>query len=453
MSRPMNKCIAVLATAVATLGFSAPLFAQNASSLDELYEQAKRERSAATAERRQREQEFRAARNNQRQLVSDLKARVSSENARSENLKAQFDANELTLTEMQETLRIRVGDMGELFGVVRQMAGDAKGLIDSSLVSAQYPGRSDLLQRLAEAKALPSIDDLHELRLLLQHEMTESGKVVRFNTGIVDSGGSPLDAEVVRVGVFNLITDDKFLAYNLDTGTVYELARQPKARFRTMASGLYDANDGIHAMAVDPTFGSLLSLLIQAPSVKERIDQGGFVGYVIIALGIAGLLIGLWRMIALGGASAKVRSQLKSDTPNENNALGRILAVYDKNRETDTETLELKLDEAILKETPRLEKWQGAIKVIAAVAPLLGLLGTVTGMILTFQQITLFGTGDPKLMAGGISQALVTTMLGLFVAIPMVLLHSLVAGSSKNLIEILEEQSAGIIASQSEREA
>ena len=193
--------------------------------------------------------------------------------------------------------------------------------------------------------------------------------------------------------------------------------------------------------------------MIQAPSVKERIDQGGFVGYVIIGLGIVGLLIGLWRILALTGASAKVRSQLKSDTPNENNALGRILSVYDKNRDTDTETLELKLDEAILKETPKLEKWQGAIKVIAAVAPLLGLLGTVTGMILTFQQITLFGTGDPKLMAGGISQALVTTMLGLFVAIPMVLLHSVVAGSSKNLIEILEEQSAGIIASQSEREA
>jgi biopolymer transport protein ExbB len=206
-------------------------------------------------------------------------------------------------------------------------------------------------------------------------------------------------------------------------------------------------------MAVDPSRGSLLGLLIQAPSLKERIDQGGVVGYVIIGLGLIGVLIAVWRYLSLTISGSKIRSQLKSATPNAGNALGRILGVYHDNKDIDTETLELKLDEAILKEAPKLEKWQGSIKVLAAVAPLMGLLGTVVGMIATFQAITLFGTGDPKLMAGGISQALVTTVLGLVVAIPLVLLHSMVAGKSKGLIEILEEQSAGLIAKHSEEES
>jgi len=171
---------------------------------------------------------------------------------------------------------------------------------------------------------------------------------------------------------------------------------------------------------------------------------------VIIGLGIIGLLIALWRLLFLSGVSAGMRKQLKTSEASEKNPLGRILKVYDENRMNDTETLELKLDEAILREAPALEKWQGGIKVLAAVAPLLGLLGTVTGMIATFQAITLFGTGDPKLMAGGISQALVTTVLGLCVAIPLVLLHSWVAGRSRSLIEVLEEQTAGMIAQKAE---
>ncbi|MGD8637210.1 MAG: MotA/TolQ/ExbB proton channel family protein, partial [Gammaproteobacteria bacterium] len=213
----------------------------------------------------------------------------------------------------------------------------------------------------------------------------------------------------------------------------------------------FEASPGeVVGTAVDPSRGSLLGLLIQAPSLRERIDQGGVVGYVIIVLGVIGLLIAVWRLLYLSGVGAGIRKQLKSETPNEKNPLGRILKVYDDNVDTDTETLELKLDEAILREAPNLEKWQGGIKVLAAVAPLLGLLGTVTGMIATFQAITLFGTGDPKLMAGGISQALVTTVLGLCVAIPLVLLHSWVAGRSRGLIEILEEQTAGIIARKAE---
>ncbi len=228
------------------------------------------------------------------------------------------------------------------------------------------------------------------------------------------------------------------------------LARQPARRFSSLADGLFSATSGVVPMALDPSRGNILGLLIQAPSLMERIQQGGLVGYVILLLGSLGGLVSIERLITLARASRGIQAQLGSAVPKGDNALGRILQVYESNSTVDSETLGLKLDEAILREAPILEKWQGWIKVLAAVAPLLGLLGTVVGMIRTFQAITLFGTGDPKLMAGGISQALVTTVLGLTVAIPLVLLHSLVSGRSRTLVEILEEQSAGIIARHSD---
>jgi biopolymer transport protein ExbB len=157
-------------------------------------------------------------------------------------------------------------------------------------------------------------------------------------------------------------------------------------------------------------------------------------------------------MFVLNRISRRVRRQLNDSEVSTDNPLGRVLAVYESNRETSIESLELKMDEAIMRETPKLEAMQGTIKVFAAIAPLMGLLGTVVGMIRTFQTITLFGTGDPKLMAGGISQALVTTVEGLIVAIPLVFLHSVLTANSRALIEILEEQSAGIIARFSERD-
>ncbi len=422
------------------------------ANLDDLLRAAKDYRQKTASENAAREREFVSARNEQRSLLQKVQSDLNAENGRSASLKQRFDDNEVALAELEETKRIRVGDMGELFGVVRQVAGDTNGLVKSSLITAQYNARAgDLLSKLADATDLPSIEELDRLRILLLEEMVESGKVVSFDSPIVDSEGAPTSANVVRVGAFNLTTGDKFLDYDPDNQTIKELPRQPEPRFQSLAGGLASATGGTVPMAVDPSFGGLMRLLIQAPSPMERIAQGGFVGYVILGIGAIGLLIALMRLMALFTAGAKIRSQLKSDTPNTGNALGRILSVYHENRDVDTDTLELKMDEAILKETPRLESGQNTLKVLAAVAPLLGLLGTVTGMIETFQQITLFGTGDPKLMAGGISQALVTTMLGLFVAIPLVLLHSFVAGRSKSLIEVLEEQSAGIVASQSER--
>ena len=422
-----------------------------ADSLDELLKSVKNSRQQVTAENQQREARFRSERNNQRALLAQVQGELNAQNQRSTDLTARFNANEIEITQRSDDLTVQIGNFGELFGVVRQVAGDTVGVVKNSLVSAQYPNRGDVATRLAQVKGLPSINDLDAMRILLFEEMAESGKVTRFESTITTADGREATAQIVRVGVHNLITEDRFLQYKPATGSIQELARQPQARYQALAGDLFDSSPGeTVGMAVDPSRGSLLGLLIQAPSFKERIDQGGVVGYVIIALGLIGFAIALYRWVYLGGVGSGIRKQLKTDTPNTKNPLGRILSVYADNKDIDTETLELKLDEAILKEAPKLEKWQGGIKVLAAVAPLMGLLGTVTGMIATFQAITLFGTGDPKLMAGGISQALVTTVLGLVVAIPLVLLHAVVSGRSRSLLEILEEQTAGIIAQQSE---
>ena len=424
--------------------------AQEPKSLGELLEEVRRGSAAERDENRKREQEFRAAKAQQQQLLSEARAKKSAAESRSKQLENTFEEKEKKLPELQESLRVRLGTLGELFGVVRQVAGDTAGLVRDSMISTQIPGRTEFLDQLAESRELPSLEDLEKLWFIIQQEMTETGRVVRYKTNVVAADGSEGPREVVRVGVFNAIADDKYLKLDFDTGKLVELARQPAAHQVNTAAAFASSQSGLQPLGVDPSRGQILSMLVQSPTLEERIRQGGLVGYVIIGLGIFGLLVALYRFIYLFFVGSKIKSQRKREEHDQGNALGRVLSVYDENRSADVETLELKLDEAILKEIPALERGNSLVRVLSVVAPLLGLLGTVTGMIQVFQGIQLYGTGDPKLMAGGISMALVTTVLGLVMAIPLVLLHSLLSGRTKSLMQILEEQSAGIIARHAE---
>ena len=420
--------------------------------LDDLLKEVKQARQQEARLDRQREAEFRAARDRQARLLAEARARLQAEQERSERLRQQFDENEKRLAEAEETLRRRQGDLGELFGVVRQVAGDVAGLLDGSLVAAQFPRRGKELLQLSEEKSLPTIDELERLWYRMLEQMTESGKVVRFQRAVVGADGRERRQEVVRVGVFDLVSEGKFLRFLPETGQVMVLPRQPARRYTEMARALQEAKSGVHPMAVDPSRGAILDVLVQMPTLEERIEQGRLVGYLIIALGGFGLLLALYRMVALGRVSWQVRRQLRHpERPDGKNPLGRVLLAWSAHPDNDLETLERRIDEAIVKEVPRLQRGLSILKILAVMAPLLGLLGTVTGMIQTFQSITLFGTGDPRLMAGGISQALVTTVLGLVTAIPLIFLHALLASRSRALVQVLEEQSAGIIARQAER--
>jgi len=425
--------------------------AEQAKSLSQLLEQVRRGSAAERAENQKREQEFRAAVDKQQALLAAALAKKTAAEAKSKELEVIFEEREAELPELQESLRLRLGTLGELFGVVRQVAGDTAGFVRSSLVSTQIPGRSPFLDKLAASTELPSLQDLEKLWFTLQQEMTETGRVVLFTAPVVDVDGIEREQEVIRIGVFNAISEGEYLRLDQDTSKLVELGRQPGRRHLALVKAFESATSGMHPVPLDPSGGTILSMLVQSPTLEERIGQGGTVGYVIIALGVVGLLFALFRFAYLGFVGARIKRQRKRDEHDQGNALGRVLSVYNANEIADVETLELKLDEAILKEIPALERGNSLVRVLSVIAPLLGLLGTVTGMINVFQQIQLYGTGDPKLMAGGISMALVTTVLGLIMAIPLVLLHSVLSGRSRALIQILEEQSAGIIARHAEQ--
>ncbi|MDO8825260.1 MotA/TolQ/ExbB proton channel family protein [Methylophaga sp.] len=419
--------------------------------LDQLLDQVKRERVIEQEQNRLREAEFLQARDRQAQLLAQAKADLAAEERRTERLNDQFEENEFKLAEQESLLQERSGSLGELFGSVRQMANDSRAVIETSMTSVQYPERIAFLSGLSERKQQPSIDELRELWLVLQHEMTHSGKVEQFQAQVITANGEVAERNVTRVGVFTAFSDGKFLRYMSENQNLVELARQPVQRLRDQIQAFENSDAGkIQTVVVDPTRGAIMALLVQTPDLRERIQQGGWIGYIILILGAIGLLIALIRFVTLMRLEHGVNKQQKAKEPDMKNPLGRILSVYSDKIAQDVETLSLKLDEAILRETPSIERGLVTLAILAAVAPMLGLLGTVSGMIETFQAITLFGTGDPKLMSGGISQALVTTELGLAVAIPILLIHSALSSKSNRLIQILDEESAAIVARNAE---
>jgi biopolymer transport protein ExbB len=282
--------------------------------------------------------------------------------------------------------------------------------------------------------------------------MIESGKIHTFTAPVIDTAGAARVSEVLRIGIFSAYADGNFLRYVPETGELLNLSRQPPSRYRAAARDFAAGSGEMISMAVDPTRGSLLGMLSFTPDLRERIEQGGTIGLIIIALGLFGLLLTAWRLSYLLLLSLKIRAQLRNVTrPEAGNPLGRVLLSVQGISMDEEELVQLKLDEAVLAEMPAIERGNGLIKLLAATSPLLGLLGTVTGMILTFQAISLFGTGDPKLMAGGISQALVTTVLGLIVAIPLLFGHSVVAWMASSMIQQLDEQCAGVAARSAEQ--
>ncbi|MBA55360.1 MAG: energy transducer TonB [Pseudomonadales bacterium] len=444
-------------TLLVSLTLATPIMAAPAQSLDQLLNLIREGRVSEAKENKAREARFNAEKGNQAKILAEAKQTRAKEEARSSELESTFEKNELETAALQEALNKRLGSLKELFGVLQQVAGDTTSQFQTSIISSQYENRGEFLTKLAKkmgtSSELASIEEIERLWFELQREMTESGNVVRYNHSIISATGEQKTAEVIRVGTFNLVSDGKYLKYDSETGKVAELIRQPSSRFVETAEALTKTAPGqLVEFGLDPSRGTLLSALIKEPNLSERVEQGGLVGYIIVGVGIISWLLALERIISLTITRAKVRAQSKSKTISPSNPLGRVLTVYENNPKLDPDTLELKLAEAIIKEKPRLERFIPLLKIIAVAAPLLGLLGTVIGMIVTFQSITLFGTGDPKLMAGGISQALVTTVLGLLVALPTIFFHSINNSIAKNVLHILEEQSAGLIAVRMEQE-
>ena len=419
-------------------------------SLDELLEMVQLGFIQESQDNEQRESRFLAAQQDQQRLLDEALAVLADEEAISQALENTYNENEPLIGTLEAQLAERLGEMGELFGVVRQVSNDLSGQVWESLTSAQLGPRKELLDRLGRSKELPTTEDLEALWYLMQQEITAQGKVVRFTATVVTTKGGEAEREVIRAGPFTVISNGAYLLWDPTEQQLTELPRQPPSKYLDTVADFESATSGFARLAVDPSKGALLDALLDTPSPRERVDQGGGVGYVIISLGIGALFVGVWRWLVIVSASRKVKAQQKAPRPNSDNPLGRILAISRSDVSLDSEALELRLDEAVLKETSDLERYLWLVKTVSVVSPLLGLLGTVTGMIKTFQAITLFGAGDPKMMAGGISEALVTTMLGLITAIPLVLLYDTLSNSASRIVDILDHQSAGLIAARVE---
>jgi biopolymer transport protein ExbB len=421
-----------------------------------LVKEGKTQEQAANS---QREQSFLANKNKQASILAAEKRELARQEKIADTLEAEYKKNEEILRVKEEAYQKELGSLVELFGHLQSSAGEAAVQFSGSLTGAEYGQDrvkflNDLTGKMSETTELPTIREIEGLWYELQREMVASGQVVSFTTNVIDVDGETSECNVTRVGLFNAVCDGKYLEYASSKGQYAFLPRQPAGRYTKTASKIGDASVGEQVkFGVDPTGptgGSLLANLIQTPSLLERAQQGREVGYAIIAVGIIAVLFAFYKLYSLYMIGNAVRKQAEQEAADSSNPLGRVLKVGKDNFDRDIDTLELKLAEAIMAERPAIEQGIGFIKIISVIAPLAGLLGTVTGMIVTFQMITLYGTGDPKLMAGGISQALVTTVLGLLVAIPTSLLHSFTQSSARGIIGILEEQSTGILAERAE---
>ncbi len=446
-----RRLLPVLALAAA----SALAFAASAETLDDLLEETRNARALEEQATASREQEFLASRDRQKEMMEQARLARDAEQQRSQQISAKFDANELELNDLETLLKAREGNLGELFGVTRQVAADISSVVYHSLISVQHPGRDQFFLGLAKAKALPSSADLERLWFELLREMTESGRVTRFQTQIVTAQGEKEDAEAVRVGGFIAMSNGRYLAFNPGANTLSVLPRQPSRELRRLAEGVQEAREGYVRSIVDPSRGVLLSLYVQRPNFFERIEKGEAVGYVIIAVGVVGALLAVYQFVYLMQVRLAVERQLKRlDHPSVDNPLGRVLASFagDPARiEEEAEVAELRISEAVLRELPALERFQGFLRLAVAAGPLLGLIGTVIGMIITFQSITESGSSDPKLMANGIGQAMIATVLGLGIAIPLLFANAALGSLSDRVTQVLDEQSTGILAELVER--
>lgn len=404
-----------------------------------------------------REAEQLAELRKQEKLASDAEARRAKAEANSNALDAQWNANDARIKEMKELLHQHQGNLGELFGVTRQVAGDSATVLSQSLISTQFPplkdqeSRVDFMRRIADAKALPAFSELERMWFELHREMTESGKVVKYTAPVIQHDGTAVEQDVVRVGPFVVTTGEEFLSYSSTDKTLTVLPRQLKSSDRAITEDLVEAtgSEGYQQAVVDPSRGALLGLVVSRPNFFERIQHGEVVGYLIVLVGLIGFFAAIYQYVYLFLVRQKMKQQLASrSNPNPGNPLGRLLIEFATGgRANDSaEVVELRLSEAVLREVPNLQRFQSFLKLVVAAGPLLGLVGTVIGMIITFHAITASGSSDPKLMANGIGQAMIATVLGLGIAIPLLFLNTGLTALSNGLTQVLDEEAQALLA-------
>jgi biopolymer transport protein ExbB len=390
--------------------------------------------------------------------IAREKTHLSAQKKDFETLLAKEQKARLDLEEQQE-------DIKTLETVVRTSAKDADTMLHDSLVSPAFPERTKTLVPLLDADHFPGFEDIKNLLSLFMHEVDATGTNSRLKAEIVGPEGTKIEADILRVGAFTAV-------YRLADGHVGYLRTNTEGTGWIAVPGSLGNNieEGLQRaftaksidIPLDISRGAALQGIGQQKDTTEWLRSGGLLVWPILFVGVVALLLALERMMVLGRQKItppkKMTEILTLAGTHQWEAcleicatMSRVPALRVISRAIEAagstkDVLEATLEEAILREIPPMERFLATLNVLAAIAPLLGLLGTVTGMISTFQVITLYGTGDPRMMSGGISEALITTQLGLAVAIPIMIVHHFLQRRVENLIGDMEEKGTAFTA-------
>ena len=402
--------------------------------INALLELVKTNKSIYVNEDNKRLQSFLEKINERTALLNDAKRKLENENIRNTKLEAEFEKNEKALAELEEKLQIKIGVLGELFGVTRQYAGELAAASENSVVFYEFPNRLERLKEVSKIQ-VHKLSELEDLWLAYLDEIVAGSQIKTVNTQITDPDGDTVDGSIIRYGLFSASYKNKFVTPSSSLNSFKLLAKQPESNITRTLRQHSRAND-YAKVSIDPTRGFLLSLYLDKPGWFQRIAQGKLIGFIIILIGVAGTAFSIFKIYKLRGYTYEVMNDDSKVLSDLNSSL---------NTNVSRESKENLVDEIIINYTGTIEFGTNWIKFFAAVAPLLGLLGTVIGMIETFQAITLFGTGDPKQMAGGISQALVTTMLGLIVAAPLLGMYTYISEKTSSIVQVLDEKASYLL--------
>ncbi|MDN2483318.1 MotA/TolQ/ExbB proton channel family protein [Vibrio agarivorans] len=427
------------------------LTAFTASANTELVGTAKTHAIEQAQHDRSRESVFKLTEKELTELRAKLNAEKSSIEKENDQLIQTFSENEEKLARLEEQLRLETGSLGEVFGVVRQTAKELEAELENSVTGVDAQTEKNVVAEITAATRLPSMAQLNGLWKALEEQIQASGQVTQSTVRFIDGDGQVVEKPVARIGAMGLVDESGYVKWDGARSETRSYVKQP-SQVPTLAAAQQLSSGESVAMIVDPSRGVLLEQLALTPELSDRLEAGGVVGKIILGLLAIGLIIALVRGASLIVTRQKIQAQLKNPQQPQDNPLGRVLAVYQQGKEHTVEALELRLLETIVDEQTSLERGLSMLKLLAALAPMLGLLGTVTGMIETFQVITQFGNGDPKVMAGGISMALVTTVLGLIAAMPLLLAHNVLSSQAETIRNILEKQGIGLVAAQAEND-
>lgn len=464
----MKKYLSVLC--VTMLMAASPLAAEEMRELPRAAEQsreslaakAREEKAAAEKTAAESRAQVLADRATLEKAVAELEAsknKLAAETTRLEETGSKLAAEEGTLNEQ---LAQTDGMIRELVGQIRINAKDLDTLISQNPQSAVGKQLISFIAAVAEDERFPGMDDVRAMTKALVEQIRRSGDVNLQRGTMVDRTGKEVEADILFIGPFTaayrLGGEIGFLNQG-NSGKLYALSRRPGSALEKQIRHYLEGQD--EAAPVDISRGAALRQLTHQLSLTGQISKGGPIVWPILAILVIGLLIVVERSVRLFArrhASLPLLEQIRTLSASGNwngsqevcrqwgkKPLARVLLAGLLAKDLQREDMENVLQEAILKEIPPLERFLSTLGMLTAIAPLLGLLGTVTGMINVFHVITLHGASDPRLMSGGISEALVTTMLGLSVAIPLMLLHNMLNRSVDRMVGDLEEQSVALV--------